>query len=309
MATDSSVVYATFASHFSPTAEDADHQAADLRWVLQLCARLAAKAMRQQGRGGWGADDADFIAVAALDKVGRKVQAHGGMGFLGAPEAALSYLQAAVVNLVRDDRRRHRKASRRAQAQPELLSWVNAAQERRIHRLSCGMGATCAPVRSAEVVAQLEAQAVAWLFDVALPALSARTPSRADRLRVLRAYAEARQAAGPDWEVAFAQRFGAPWSSALRAKMGRGRQDLIEALDRQLCALADELWLDASDATDPEAIYAAYAALGPPAADRGAAAFGPRPGDDRAALALCYCRAAVARVWAFEHLRERAARR
>ena len=311
MSTDAQVVYATFSAHFSPTAEAADHRAADLRWVLQLCARLAAKALRQQGGGGWGADDADFIGLAVLDKVGRKVQAHGGMGFLGAPEAALSYLQTAVINRVRDDRRRHRGASRRARAEPELLrwGWASAAQERRIHRLCGGMGASVAPLRSAAHAAQLDAQAVAWLFAVALPELARARPGIADRLRVLRAYAEARQAAGPDWAAAFAHRFGAPWSPALRAKLGRGRQDLVEALDGQLRALAQDLWLDAADLTDPEAIYAAFAALCSPAADRAAAAPGHRPADDRGALALRFCRAALARLWVGEHLRERAAQR
>jgi hypothetical protein len=311
MSIESTVICATFSAHFSPTAEAADHRAADLRWVLQLCGRLAAKALRQRGGGGWGADDVDYVAMVVLDKVGRKVQAHGGMGFLGAPEAALSYLQTAVINVVRDDRRRHRVASHRVRAEPGLLSWSwgGAAQERRISRLCGAMGSTCAPLRSAAEAAQLDAQAVVWLFEVALPELAAARPGIADRLRVLRAYAEARQAAGPDWEAAFAHRFGAPWSPALRSKMGRGRQDLVEALDAQLRALAGDLWLDAADLTDPEAIYAAYAALRAAAAGRPAEADGRSPAEGRAALPLRFCRAALARLWVAEHLRERAAQR
>jgi hypothetical protein len=298
MSCNSSVIYATFSAHFSPTAEPDHHRAADLRAVLELCARLAATAMRHQGRGGWGPDDADFVAVAVVDKVGRVVAKHRGLGFLDAPEAALTYLQTAVVNLVRDDRRRHRSVRRRVRCAPELLTWVGSAHERRIVRMG-GDGGAGTLLCSGAQVAQLEARAVSWLFGEALPALAAARPGIADRLRVLEAYADARRFGGDAWEERFEHRFGAPWSGALRAQMGRGRSDLVESLDRQLRGLAAELWLDAADVADPEAIIAAYAAL---------EAAGPSGlCDARAAASLRFCRTAVARLWVGEHLRERAA--
>lgn len=296
----SDVVFATLAVTFTEQPTVAQLEVADLPFVLQVGARVAQPQLRR-GHGGWVADDADFVSMAAFDKVGRRVQRVGGMGFLQAPEAALVYFRRAVLNLVRDDRDRHRGALTKLERCHGAFDWQEQAHVARVARMRAQVESG-GLVRATPVIMELDglvAQAKAWLLDELLVELAARRPGIADRLAVLRAWALAREGAAP--EARFAERFGAPWSPALRSKMQRARVDVVQALEALCRESAAALWCDATDLADPAALFQLYAqtlALG----------VDPR-GASRPSTALRLGRAAVARLWVESALRDRSAGR
>lgn len=297
----SMVVYATLMATYAQQPTQQDRDQADLALVLQLCTRIARSALRKGG-AGWGPDDADFVALAALDKVGRRVaRTPVGQSFC-TPAATLSYVAQAIRNLVHDDRLRHRCAINRLLADPSSMDWAADAHHRRCARM-LGMveaGGHVADVEQQSLdIDALTARARQWLLDELVPSLVAQRGSLAGRMAVFSAFAQARSGGLPGWQHRFAVAYGQPWSPALRAQMQRARSEIVAQLDAICQAESATCWVDAAELSDPVVVCTLFAAALQARQQRR----GRNPTAEASMLRLgC---AAVARLWVHDMLCER----